>query len=75
MHTFEPSVSYQYNPQVDQNENLFFDTVDQIPGKNEITYGFTTRLIGKPVRETVNTGPREYGKLKIYQELQSGRSL
>jgi len=67
MHTFEPSVSYQYNPQVNQDENPFFDTVDRIPGRNEITYGFTSRLIGRPVRETVNTGPREFGKLKIYQ--------
>jgi LPS-assembly protein len=72
MHTFEPSVSYNYNPQVDQNENLFFDTADQIPGKNEITYGFTTRLIGKPVKETVIRGPREYGKLKISQSYSLG---
>jgi len=72
MHTFEPSVSYQYNPQVDQDENPFFDEVDQIPGRNEITYGFTSRLIGKPVRESVNTGPREFGKLKIYQSYSLG---
>ena len=72
MHTFEPSVSYQYNPQADQDENLFFDTVDRIPGRNEITYGFTSRLIGKPVRESVNMGPREFGKLKIYQSYSLG---
>ena len=72
MHTFEPSVSYNYNPQVDQGENPFFDTVDQIPGRNEITYGFTSRLIGKPERETVNTGPHESGKLKISQSYSLG---
>jgi lipopolysaccharide assembly outer membrane protein LptD (OstA) len=65
-------VSDNYNPQADQDENLFFDTVDQIPGRNEITYGFTSRLIGKPERETVNTGPHEFGKLKIYQSYSLG---
>jgi LPS-assembly protein len=38
MHTFEPSVSYNYNPEADLNENLF-DTADQIPGRNEIAQG------------------------------------
>jgi LPS-assembly protein len=72
MHTFEPSVSYQYNPQVNQDENPFFDAVDRVPGRNEITYGFTSRFIGKPLRESVNTGPREFGKLKIYQSYSLG---
>jgi LPS-assembly protein len=57
---------------VDQDENPFFDMTDRIPYTNAITYGFTSRLVGKPVREGVDIGPREFGKLKIFQSYSFG---
>lgn len=72
MHTLEPSIGYFYNPRVDQDDLPLFDDVDRILPTNQITYGFTQRLIGKPVREGVEAGPREYAKLKIFQSYSLG---
>jgi lipopolysaccharide assembly outer membrane protein LptD (OstA) len=49
-----------------------FDEVDQIPYTNEITYGITQRLIGKPEKEGVTSGPFEYAKLDISQSYSLG---
>jgi LPS-assembly protein len=67
MHTVEPLVGYRYNLRVDQDDLPLFDDLDRIPYNNQINYGFTQRLIGKPVREGVASGPIEYAKLKIFQ--------
>jgi LPS-assembly protein len=67
LHTVEPLLSYHYNNDVNQDDLPFFDEMDRITYVNEITYGFTQRLVGKPVREGVETGPREAAKLKISQ--------
>jgi len=67
MHTVEPAVRYQYSPRVNQDEIPVFDELDRIPYTNQITYGVTQRLIGKPEKEGVHSGPYEYGKLKISQ--------
>jgi LPS-assembly protein len=78
MHTFEPSVGYNYMPQVDQRRIPSFDDVDRIPYTNAITYGFTQRLIGKPSTEDPskpNTGPYEYAKLKIFQSYSLGHTF
>lgn len=72
MHTIEPTVSYRYNPPVDQDDLPLFDEVDRIPFTSQITYGITQRLVGKPRKEGVDSGPYEYGKLKIFQSYSLG---
>ena len=72
MHTIEPSISYRYSPRVDQENLPPFDEVDRIPYTNQITYGITQRLVGKPQKEGISSGPYEYGKLKIYQSYSLG---
>ena len=78
MHTFEPSVSYNYTPHVNQSRLPSFDSVDQIPFTNAITYGFTQRLVGKPTTDTtnkVNSGPFEYAKMQIFQSYSLGHTF
>ncbi len=65
MHTVEPSISYQYSPRVSQSDIPVYDAVDRIPYTNQITYGFTQRLLGKP--EGVGSSVVEYARLKISQ--------
>jgi len=72
MHTVEPWVAYQYSDRVDQDELPLFDDVDRISYTNAMAYGFTQRLIGKPARESVESGPQEYAKLKIFQSYSFG---
>jgi LPS-assembly protein len=72
MHTIEPTLSYRYSPRVNQNGIPIFDEVDRIPYTNEITYGITQRLVGRPQKETVSSGPFEYGKLIISQSYSLG---
>jgi LPS-assembly protein len=72
MHTIEPIIGYQYAPRVNQKDLPIFDDLDRIPYSNQITYGFTQRLIGKPEKEEVSSGPSEYAKLKIFQSYSLG---
>ena len=67
MHNIEPSIEYSYSPRVNQNDLPNFDEIDRIPYTNQITYGVTQRLIGKPEKEGISSGPYEYAKLKIFQ--------
>jgi LPS-assembly protein len=67
MHTIEPSVGYRYGPRVRQSDLPLLDEEDRIPYINQITYGITQRLVGKPEKEGISSGPREYGKLMIFQ--------
>ena len=67
MHTIEPTISYTYRPRVNQDDLPVFDEVDRIPFTNQITYGITQRLVGKPEKEGISSGPFEYAKLKIFQ--------
>jgi LPS-assembly protein len=72
MHTIEPTVSYTYIPPVNQSHLPAFDEVDRIPFTNQITYGVTQRLVGKPEKEGVSSGPIEYGKLMVFQNYSLG---
>jgi lipopolysaccharide assembly outer membrane protein LptD (OstA) len=67
MHTIEPTVGYAYSPRSSQKNLPLFDAVDRIPYINELTYGFTTRLLGKSGPDKVGTGPYEYVRLKVFQ--------
>jgi LPS-assembly protein len=68
MHTVEPVVSYRYIPRVDQRDVPLFDEVDRIPYTNQITYGFTQRLIGK----LAGARAYEYAKFNIFQSYSLG---
>jgi LPS-assembly protein len=72
MHTIEPTVGYRYSPRVNQDDLPVFDEVDRIPYTNQITYGITQRLVGRPEKGGVSSGPFEYGKLVISQNYSLG---
>ncbi len=72
MHTIEPLVGYLYSPRVNQKAIPQFDDLDRIPYSSQIIYGFTQRLIGKPAKEGLYSGPSEYAKLKIFQSYSFG---
>jgi len=72
MHTIEPTIGYQYSPRVKQRDLPIFDEVDRVPYTNQITYGITQRLVGKPEKVGTASGPYEYGKLTIFQSYSFG---
>jgi len=72
MHTIEPTVGYSYSPRVRQNHLPLFDEVDRIPYTHQISYGITQRLVGKPQKEGIGSGPYEYGKLNVFQSYSLG---
>jgi LPS-assembly protein len=72
MHTIEPMVSYTYIPGVNQNDLPVFDELDRIPYTNQLTYGITQRLVGRPEKVGVSSGPFEYAKLMIFQSYSLG---
>jgi LPS-assembly protein len=72
MHTIEPTISYLYIPRVNQDDLFQFDPIDRIPYTNQITYGITQRLVGKPQKEGIDSGPREYAKFTISQSYSLG---
>jgi LPS-assembly protein len=67
MHTIEPAISYTYIPRVNQDDLPPFDQVDRIPHTNQITYGVTQRLVGRPEKEGISSGAFEYAKFRIFQ--------
>jgi LPS-assembly protein len=75
MHTIEPEVSYRYVPRVNQGDLPFFDEVDRIPFTSAVTYGITQRLVGRPDKKTIDSGPYEYGKLRVFQAYSFGDPL
>jgi LPS-assembly protein len=46
-HTIEPAVEYLYIPSVSQNDLPLWDSTDRVNHRNLVSYGFTTRLIGR----------------------------
>jgi LPS-assembly protein len=72
MHTIEPKVSYLYIPRVNQDDLPVFDEIDRIPYTNQVTYGMTQRLVGRPEKMGVESGPYEYARLNIFQNYSFG---
>ena len=72
MHTVEPFAIYTYIPPVNQRNLPVFDEVDQIPYTNQVTYGITQRLVGRPEKVGVSSGPFEYAKLILSQSYSFG---
>ncbi len=46
-HTIEPTVKFQYVPEVDQESLPFFDSIDRFRPRSLVTYGMVTRLFGR----------------------------
>ena len=75
MHTIEPTISYSYIPPVNQSNLPSFDDVDRIPYTSQFTYGINQRLVGKPEKEGITSGPYEYARLNISQSYSLGNPL
>jgi LPS-assembly protein len=75
MHTIEPTVRYSYSPRVRQSDLPLFDEVDRMLYTNQITYGVTQRLVGKPLKQGEASGPYEYAKLRVFQSYSFGNPL
>ena len=72
MHTIEPTIGYQYSPQVNQDDLPQFDPIDRIPFTSQMIYGITQRLVGKPEKEGLESGPYEYARFRIFQSYSLG---
>jgi len=72
MHTIEPTVGYRYSPRIRQSNLPLFDEVDRIPYTSQFTYGITQRIVGKPEKVGISSGPYEYGKLNVFQSYSLG---
>lgn len=72
MHTLEPMVGYHYSPRVNQETLPLFDELDRIPYSSQVTYGLVQRLVGKPEKTGVDSGPFEYAQLRIFQSYSLG---
>lgn len=61
-HTIEPSVSFAYIPDVNQDDLPTYDFVDRVDPRSLFTYGVATRLLAKtrrPVRQVARLTPGE----------------
>ncbi len=50
-HTIEPQVEYLYIPPVNQDKQPIFDGEDRLASRNVVTYGFSSRVLGKRGRD------------------------
>jgi LPS-assembly protein len=46
-HTIEPQISFAFAPDVNQDNNPFYDALDRIRQRSLVTYGFRTSLLGR----------------------------
>ncbi len=63
LHTLEPTVTYRYVPDVDQDDLPSFDWLDYLPEESNITYALVSRLVGRYPR-----GGREHQGEYDYHE-------
>ena len=88
-HTIEPEIQYLYVPSVSQSDLPLFDGTDRVNHRNLLTYGLTTRFIGKfadtaPKADTAEPGTghdasgaaiRELGRLYLAQSVDISREI
>ena len=84
-HTIEPAIEYLYIPALSQADLPLFDGTDRIERRNLLTYGVTSRLIGKfgspaPGNEAAATDAlssqiRELGRLSLMQSYDISREI
>ncbi len=66
-HTFRPEITYEFIPDIDQDDFPAYDKVDRIPRYNRITYGVSNFFIGKYWLNNGDYMYPEIGRLKIFQ--------
>ena len=66
-HTFRPEITYEFVPDIDQDDLPAYDKVDRIPKYNRITYGISNFFIGKYWLNNGDYVYPEVGRLKIFQ--------
>jgi len=64
-HTIKPEVTYQYIPDIDQDDLYWLGRINK---KSLLSYGLTSFLIGKTVTEDGNSTYHDYVRFKIYQD-------
>lgn len=81
-HTIEPGISYLYIPSISQGDLPLFDGVDRINRRNMLTYGVTSRLIGKFSDGEAPAHPsptdsmiRELARLSLTQSFDASREI
>lgn len=84
-HTIEPAIAYLYIPAVSQADLPLFDGIDRIERRNLLSYGVTSRLIGKFVSSGDDKGAassdpwhsqiRELGRLSLMQSYDISREI
>lgn len=67
LHTLEPTVSYLYVPDVDQDDLPHFDDFDHIYEENNLTYGLVSRLIGRYADQNGGYDYHQYFKAELQQ--------
>ncbi len=66
-HTFRPEITYEFIPDIDQEDLPAYDKVDRIPKYNRITYGVSNFFIGKYWLDNGDYIYPEVGRFKIFQ--------
>ena len=78
-HTVEPILSYEYVPDVSQDNLPLFDNIDRINHRNLVTYGMVSRLFGRytsaPDAPATAPSVRELGQVAIYQSYDVSRQI
>ncbi|HVO24698.1 MAG TPA: LPS assembly protein LptD [Candidatus Margulisiibacteriota bacterium] len=81
-HTVEPEIQYLYIPPISQGELPLLDGVDRINRRNMLTYGVTSRLIGRfsDSEATTQAGPtdssiRELARVSLMQSFDVSREI
>lgn len=75
-HVVEPLLAYTFVPNVAQDDLPFFDGVDRVNARNQVTYGFTTRLLEKKRADEVNRpAVREIARFSVAQSVDINRQI
>jgi LPS-assembly protein len=81
-HTIEPSISYLYIPPIGQGDLPLLDGVDRINRRNLLTYGVTSRLVGKFADDGTRQHPgssdspiRELARVSLMQSADISREI
>ncbi len=67
LHTIEPTVTYLYIPDVNQDDLPDFDYIDRIYEQNNITYGLVSRLVARYLKQDGSYDYHQYLKAELKQ--------
>jgi LPS-assembly protein len=77
-HTIEPSLGYFYVPSVGQADLPLWDGIDRINHRNLLTYGVSSRLLGKAeddAEPSNGNGVRELARVSLVQSYDISRAI